>query len=79
VPHNFWEGTEATLQCGSAAPERVHAPFGINGFEYEVQEVLRCARAGLVDSPAMPHAETLATLGWMDEIRARLGVRYPFE
>ena len=36
-------------------------------------------RAGLVESPLLPHDETLATLAWMDEIRARLGVRYPFE
>ena len=27
----------------------------------------------------MPHSETLATLAWMDAIRAKLGVRYPFE
>ena len=27
----------------------------------------------------MSHAETLDILGWMDRIRARLGVRYPFE
>jgi len=27
----------------------------------------------------MRHAESLAILGWMDRIRARLGVRYPFE
>lgn len=79
VPRNFWEGTEALLQRDGAAPETVHAPFAINGFEYEIEEAMRCARAGLVESPVMPHAETLATLGWMDTIRARLGVRYPFE
>lgn len=79
VPRTFWEGTEALLQRDGQAPETVQAPFDINGFEYEVQEAVRCARAGLVESPAMPHAETLATLGWMDTIRARLGLRYPFE
>jgi predicted dehydrogenase len=79
VPRTFWEGTEALLQRDGDAPEVAHAPFGINGFEYQVEEVLRCVRAGQVESPRMPHAETLATLGWMDTIRARLGVRYPFE
>lgn len=80
VPRNFWEGTEAQLhRNGASAPETIHAPFAINGFEYEVEEAMRCVRAGLVESPVMPHAETLETLGWMDTIRARLGVRYPFE
>lgn len=79
VPRNFWEATEAVLQRDGAAAETLHAPFAINGFEYEVEEAMRCARAGQVESPVMPHAETLATLGWMDTIRARLGVRYPFE
>jgi hypothetical protein len=27
----------------------------------------------------MSHADTLATLGWMDSIRGQLGVRYPWE
>ena len=40
---------------------------------------MRCIRAGLVESSRMPHAETLAMLGWMDSIRARMGMRYPFE
>jgi hypothetical protein len=27
----------------------------------------------------MPHAETLALVGWLDELRRQVGVRYPFE
>jgi len=79
VPHDFWQATEARLLRDGCPPEVVHAPFAINGFEGEVAEAVRCARAGLVESPAMGHADTLAVLGWMDAIRAQLGVRYPFE
>ncbi len=51
--------------------EHVDAPFILNGFEGEIAEAQRCIRAGLVESPRMPHTETLALLGWMDAIRAR--------
>ena len=53
------------------APQRSEAPFAVNGFEGEIAEAQACIRAGLVESPRMPHAETLALLGWMDAIRAR--------
>lgn len=79
VPREFWQGAEAQLWRDGRAVEVAHAPFAINGFEGEVEEAIRCARAGLVESPAMRHEDTLAVLGWMDAIRARLGVRYPFE
>jgi len=42
-------------------------------------KALLCAAAGLHESPRMPHAETIATLEWMDAIRARIGLRYPFD
>ncbi|MCX2860672.1 Gfo/Idh/MocA family oxidoreductase [Paucibacter sp. PLA-PC-4] len=79
LPHNFWQATEARLQLHGELSQTVAAPFRINGFEGEIEEAMRCIRAGLVESPLMPHAESLATLGWMDEIRRQLGVRYPFE
>ena len=78
-PARFWEATEARLQRTGEPEQRVQAPFQVNGFEYEIAEAQRCIRAGLVESAAMPHAETLATLRWMDEIRHQIGVRYPFE
>jgi predicted dehydrogenase len=79
VPREFWQATEAQCWRTGAPPETVSAPFAVNGFEGEIEETMRCARAGLVESPRLTHADTLAVLGWMDAIRARLGVRYPFE
>ena len=79
VPRTFWEATEAELHVDGQTPVTVQVPFVINGFEGEVEETARGARAGLVESGVMPHAETLATLAWMDQIRSQLGVRYPFE
>ncbi|HEX5686411.1 MAG TPA: Gfo/Idh/MocA family oxidoreductase [Ideonella sp.] len=79
VPRVFWEATEAQLHIDGEAPVVVQAPLAINGFEGEIDEVVRCASAGRIESAVMPHADTLATLGWMDRIRAQLGVRYPFE
>lgn len=79
VPRNFHHAEEVVLQRHGEAEQRVATPFGINGFEYEIAEAIQCVRAGLHESPRMSHSETLTTLGWMDDIRARLGVRYPFE
>lgn len=79
LPTQFWQATEALLQQTGAPEQRVLAPFRVNGFEYEIEDTQRCVRAGLIESPRMTHADTLATLGWMDEIRRQVGVRYPFE
>ena len=79
LPHNFWQATRAELQVHGQPAQTVDAPFAINGFEGEIDEATRCIRAGLIESPALPHSETLATLRWMDHIRAELGVVYPFE
>ena len=79
LERNFWQATAATLHLKSQPPLTSQAPFRINGFEGEIEEVIRCVRAGLTESPRMPHAETLALVRWMDAIRAQVGVRYPFE
>ncbi|MBW8847830.1 MAG: Gfo/Idh/MocA family oxidoreductase [Burkholderiales bacterium] len=70
-PLDFWQAEAVELVTRKAPAERVETPFVINGFEGEIAEAQACIRAGLVESPRMPHAETLALLGWMDAIRAR--------
>ena len=79
LPHSFWQATQAVLQRTGQPPQTVDAPFAINGFEGEIVEAMRCIRAGMCESPSMPHSESLTTLAWMDRLRNSLGVRYPFE
>ena len=75
----FWQSTAATLERDGATPQTVQAPFRVNGFEYEIEEAMRCVRAGLTASPVLPPSESLAMVELMDAMRERIGVRYPFE
>lgn len=51
----------------------------VNGYEYQVFECKRCIEQNLLESPMMPHAETLAIMRQMDALRAEWGVRYPMD
>jgi predicted dehydrogenase len=55
----------------------VQLPFIGNGYAHEAMEVMRCLRAGQLESPLMPLDETLALMQVMDDIRAQIGVVYP--
>lgn len=50
-----------------------------NGYCPEIEEVERCVRAGLTESPLAPQADSIAVLELLDGARAELGVRYPTE
>jgi predicted dehydrogenase len=45
----------------------------------QIEEVERCLRGGLLESPLAPHADTIAVLELIDQARADLGVLYPAE
>jgi predicted dehydrogenase len=51
----------------------------INGFEYQIREVMSCLSASLTESPKMSHAFSLLMARTMDTIRTQLGVKYPTE
>ena len=61
----------------------VHTPDPLagngRGYQPEIEEVARCLRAGLLESPLIPHADTIAILGILDDARAVVGVVYPDE
>lgn len=60
--------------------ERIERPADmVNGYEYQVFECKRCLEAGLLESPMMPHAETLAIMQQMDALRKEWGVKYPMD
>jgi len=68
---DFWQAEAVELVTRKTPAERVETPFAVNGFEGEIAEAQACIRAGLLESPRMPHEETLGLLRWMDAIRAR--------
>jgi predicted dehydrogenase len=78
VPGGFWGASEAVLAVAGQAPQTLHAPLRINGFEEEIEEAMRGVRAGAIESTRIPHAETLALMRWIEGLLKRLGVCYPF-
>lgn len=50
-----------------------------HGYGPEIAEVARCLRAGLTESPLIPHADTIAIMELLDDARRQVGVRYPGE
>jgi dihydrodiol dehydrogenase / D-xylose 1-dehydrogenase (NADP) len=78
VPATFIHGRKAILHVGGNEETISLSPRG-EGFEYEAGEAMRCFRAGAIESPLMPHADTLANLETMDEIRRQIGLCYPCE
>ena len=51
----------------------------VNGYEYQVIEARRCINEGLLESPMMPHEETISIMRQMDALRKEWGVEYPME
>jgi predicted dehydrogenase len=62
----------------SAGEQVIDAPPPVgNGYGYQVAEVARCLRAGLLESPYVPLDDTVGVLEVLDDARRQLGVRYP--
>lgn len=78
VQAKFWEATRATLVVDGKETDAA-IPFRRNGFEYEIEEAMRCIRGGRRGSEGMPLASTLANMETMDEVRRQIGLRYSFE
>ncbi|MCQ2516978.1 MAG: Gfo/Idh/MocA family oxidoreductase [Saccharofermentans sp.] len=54
-------------------------PILVNGYEYEIIECAQMIREGKKEAKSMPLSETIRIQGWMDSIRSKLGVIYPWE
>ncbi|GAA3444631.1 Gfo/Idh/MocA family protein [Planomonospora venezuelensis] len=79
LPHLFFRPETFTLYRTEGEPETFHVPYTGNGMNHEAAEAMRCLREGLLESPLVPWQATLDVMGVMDEVRARIGVRFPGE
>jgi len=77
LPAPFFCPARLTVHRPGAEPEVHEAPLTGHGFGPEAAEVHRCLRAGLPESPLVPHATTLEVMALLDAVRARIGVTYP--
>jgi hypothetical protein len=75
----WWYTSALTLSRPDEADQVERLPYLGNGYAHEAQEVMRCLRAGLVESPLMPLDESVQIVETMDTLRAQWGLRYPFE
>ena len=53
--------------------------FISNGYNYEAEEVMKCVKQGLIESPVMPHSDSLCVLDIMDSVRHSGGLYYSGE
>ncbi|GHA01627.1 dehydrogenase [Arenicella chitinivorans] len=83
----FWQAESATLyQPGEGHhstarnnPTECQLPHDVNGYEYEIREVNRCLRAGLLESPLMRWQHSRDVMRIMDTVRSQIGLKFPFE
>jgi predicted dehydrogenase len=75
----FYHSTRLTLSVNGKEDQVVDVPFEGNGFNYETAEVMRCMRAGKLESDILPLDETLAIMQTLDQVRAPWGLKYPTE
>ena len=80
----FYAAQQLRVYRGSMPPEEapvevIDKPWRGNRYVGQIEEVHRCLRAGLAESPSMTLDESVALVGWMDTMRAQFGLRYPGE
>ena len=72
----FHHGSDLTRRERDQVVETIEVKDADLGYRHEVREVHRCLDAGLTESPALAHADTLTVLDAMDRIRDQIGVSY---
>ena len=73
----FHHSPTLTLRRGADTVETIDVPDAALGYQHEIREVARCLDARLLESPAVPHDQTVTVMQCLDELRAQLEVSYP--
>jgi predicted dehydrogenase len=66
-----------TLRRPGKDDERIDTPYEGHGYVPEIAEVTACVRDERVESPLVPHDETLRMMRLLDRLRGALRVAYP--
>jgi predicted dehydrogenase len=78
LPRQFHHPAYVDWSPTDGEPERIDAPGLIGtGLGNEAAEVQRCLAEGLMESPMVPHEQTLTLMRQLDAIRGQIGLVYP--
>ncbi len=75
----IYRPTGITIQKPDGRQQFHEAELVGNGYNYQAEEVVRCLKAGKLESNIMPQEDTISVMELMDSIRAQWGLRYPME
>jgi predicted dehydrogenase len=76
---NWWNPLRATVHYLNGRKVELHEPYTDGGFNYEAAHFCELVRAGLRESPVIPHLLSLGMARLLEEARLALGVRFPGE
>jgi hypothetical protein len=76
---NWWNPTHASIHYLDRRVVELHEPYTAGGFNYETAHFCDLLRAGLRESPEIPHSLSLAMARLLEEARTALGVHFPGE
>lgn len=75
----FYAPQEFTVFVEGQKPKVYKCPFLGNGFEEQILEANQCIREGKLESDVIPHVQSMKIIKQMDEIRKKIGVKYPLD
>jgi predicted dehydrogenase len=79
VDSNFYTPTSMRVIIDGRAIQEFPANYQGHGIREQAAHFAEIVRSGAIESPLMPHEESLAIMDCMDEIRYQIDLKYPFE
>ncbi|MCG2586893.1 Gfo/Idh/MocA family protein [Massilia sp. TS11] len=76
LPTPFYKARQVHVVKRDGSQRTIDTPYRGNGYVHQAEEVMRCLRAGALESPRMPLDESVALMGVLDTLRAQVGLRY---
>lgn len=67
----FYRPSELTVHRPGDEPEKITVDLPGNGYTFQAEEVARCLREGLLESPLLPLDESVAMMALLDLIKAK--------
>ena len=75
--NRFYAPQEIEINLNDGTKEVIEAKFLGNGFEEQIIHTCECVKNGLKESPINTFEQTLFITKQMDEIREKIGLKYP--